>query len=712
MTVVDASFWAFLGGAFACAVLAAWLVQKRGEGPEHDATLLALAGTSLWGVLAAATGADSQAAAFAETLRNLGWLYFLYRLFVSDGRHSSVAPVRPVLIALTFVELLHPALQVIVSHLPPDHAAQETAFKLAVMFRLMFAVGALVLVHNLYAGSIGAARPALRWNGAALAVLWICDLNFYTIAYLGDSQPEALGVLRGAVAGLAAALLAMARTRAGDMRIRPSRAVAFQSLSLLVIGAYLVVMVGAAQSLAWLGGDGAPLAQIGFVFTTTVLALVVLPSGRLRGWMKVTVAKHLFQHRYDYRAEWLRFNQTIGRGEGGGRIGGAPLEERVIQAVADIADSAAGLLLTPGEHGELTLAARWHWRTLDVPAEAMSAEAHRFFEREGFIVDLDELRKNRTHRGEDAVIPAWTLDEPRAWALVPLLHFERLVGVVVLARPPHVRRLDWEDFDLLRVVGRQLASYLAEHAGQEALLDASRFDEFNRRIAFVMHDVKNLSSQLSLLCRNAERHGDNPAFRADMVLTVRNAADKLNALLARLSRYGANPLERLEEIDPGAIVRKVAAAHDPLHPLDVAIASPMRVIGNAESFEQVLVHLVQNAIDASDPRTPVTIKVSSDGLHGAIEVIDTGAGMSPDFVRNRLFKPFVSTKPGGFGIGAFEARELVRAMQGRLDVESREAMGSRFVVRLPLVEAASLLEKIKGQTAVGNPGGSPTTKVA
>ena len=137
-----------------------------------------------------------------------------------------------------------------------------------------------------------------------------------------------------------------------------------------------------------------------------------------------------------------------------------------------------------------------------------------------------------------------------------------------------------------------------------------------------------------------------------------------------------------------------------------------RVIGNRETLEQVLAHLVQNAIDASDPALPVLVKVASEGLHGAIEVVDSGVGMSPDFVRNRLFKPFVSTKPGGFGIGAFEARELVRAMQGRLDVESREGVGSRFVVRLPLAAAAGIIETFNQKSAGRAPDGSQQPKVA
>ncbi|MBA4355762.1 MAG: PEP-CTERM system histidine kinase PrsK, partial [Novosphingobium sp.] len=474
------------------------------------------------------------------------------------------------------------------------------------------------------------------------------------------------------------------------LRFSPSRAVAFQSLSLLVIGGYMIVMVGAAQSLAWLGGNASQLAQLGFIFVSSVLIVAILPSGRVRSWLKVMLAKHFFQHRYDYRAEWLRFTRTIGRA--GSHA--PPLHERVVQALADITDSAAGLLLVPAESGELVLASRWQWPTADVPAEALAAACVPFFEKRGFIVDLDETRAGVDHQGENGAVPAWMLDEHSAWALVPLLHFDRLVGLVVLSRPQVTRKLDWEDFDLLRVVGMQLASYLAEHAGQSALLEASRFDEFNRRIAFVMHDIKNLASQISLLSRNAERHAENPDFRADMLITLRNAADKLNALLARLSRYGANASERVEDIDASDVIKTVAARYNApgMPQVHVTQDAPCRVLANREALEQVILHLVQNAIDASPEGMAVFLQANVDGLHGAIEVIDTGTGMSAEFIRNRLFKPFVSTKQGGFGIGAFEARELVKAMRGRLEVESREGLGSRFTVRLPLTATQSLID--------------------
>ena len=678
-------------GLGACAAAGGWLFARREAFGRASLPLAAaLLLTALWSLAALLAGPAAMPTTFAEALRNLGWLAAAWALFATDGRHESVGPVRPVIVALVFVELLVPALLLLAASRSGSAGIPAVLSQVIALFRLMVAVGGMVLVHNLYVGASAGARSFLRWPAGALAVLWSFDLNFYTIAYLTGTVPDVLSGVRGFVAAIAAALIAAgARTDSAELRLSPSRAVTFQSVSLLLIGAYLVAMVGFAQWLSWAGGDLAALIQLCFVAAASAFALVVLPSKRLRGWLRVSIAKHLFQHRYDYRAEWLRFTRTIGRG--GDRA--APLQERIVQALADITESPAGLLLTPGDDGELQLAARWLWPTADVPAPAMDAAATVFLEVDSFIVDIDNVRAGLDDRGEGAVLPDWLASEPRAWALVPLLHYERLVGAVVLARPPHARKLDWEDFDLLRVVGQQLASYLAEHGGQEALAEAGRFDDFNRRIAFVMHDIKNLASQMSLLARNAEQHAENPAFRADMLITLRNSADKLNALLARLSRYGANSRDEGEEFALGTVVQAAMARFSAGHRVVMTQCEDCAVSGNREAFEQALVHLIQNAVDASLPKAPVFLRVDADGVYGRVELVDSGEGMSAEFIRSRLFKPFDSSKSGGFGIGAYEARELIRAMGGRLDVESRVGLGTRFNLRVPLASASHLLDR-------------------
>lgn len=676
-------------GAIVSALAALWIVRTADAArSDRTAAIVALILTANWCIAAAAFDPERTIVALTEIARNLAWLLVLFRLFANDGRDESLRIVRPAVISLAAVECLQLLLLLIDSQNPGQLTTQETVFATMASFRVLVAVGAIVLLHNLYVGAAPSSRLLLRWNAAALAGLWAFQLNFYTVAYLSGAVPAELSALRGIAAVAVAIPFATGYAkRSAALQFSPSRAVTFRLLSLLLVGGYLLLMLGLAHWLDMLKGDIARLTQVGVVIAAGALALVWLPSRQLRGWARVTAIKHLFKHRYDYRSEWLRFTNTIGRTG----FDETTLHERVIKALADITDSRAGLLLAPDDDGAMALTARWGWSRLDVPGDAMPGALAAIFEREELIIDFDEVRAGVDHHGETALVPAWLADDPGVWAAVPLLHFDRLVGVVILARPDLPHKLDWEDFDLLSVVGRQLASYLAEQSGQAALAEASRFDEFNRRMAFVMHDIKNLSSQMSLLLRNAERHADNPAFRKDMLVTLRSSADKLNQMLARLGRYASPAQDRVTRFDLAGAARALEQRYAGLHPVTLLQAESVAVEGDPEALDQALAHLVQNAIDASASGAAVILEVASDGISGKLQIVDNGSGMSPQFLRNALFKPFVSSKDGGFGIGAYEARELIRGMGGRLDVESREGLGSRFTVSLPLHSTARIL---------------------
>ncbi|MBX7481428.1 PEP-CTERM system histidine kinase PrsK [Qipengyuania sp. 6D47A] len=689
--IATLSYVGYSAGAIVCALAAIW-VGGRGDETRNDRTpaVVALALTANWCFAAASFEPGKPIVELAEISRNLAWLFLLFRLFANDGRDETLRLVRPVVFALVFVEGLQLALLLIARQHAGAAELSAPILETATLFRVMVAVGALVLLHNLYVGAAVSSRQILRWNVAALAVLWAFDLNYFTIAYITAAVPIELDALRGWAAAIFAVPFAMGFNRkSSGLEFRPSRTATFRFLSLLVIGTYLAVMLALARSLDMLTGDLTRMTQVGLVIAAGALALIWLPSDHLRGWLRVTAIKHLFKHRYDYRNEWIRFTHTIGTTG----FDNSALQERLVKALADITDSPAGILLVPEEDGTLELAAKWRWPSVVVPGRAAPAQLGELLERSELIVAFDELREGVDHHGEQALVPDWMRDNLNTWAAVPLLHFDRLVGLVVLSRPLVERELDWEDFDLLTVVGRQVASYLAEQAGQAALLEAGRFDEFNRRMSFVMHDIKNLSSQMSLLLRNAERHADKPEFQKDMLVTVRSSAEKLNTLLARLGRYGAPEPQKVHRFDLADAARQVAGKLGRLHPVAVLRSESVTVEGNPEALDQALVHLIQNAIDASEPNSPVILEAYSDGVSGIMQVIDNGRGMSPQFLRNSLYKPFISSKAGGFGIGAFEARELVRAMGGRLDVESREGLGTRFVVRLPLESATRIIER-------------------
>lgn len=678
----------YLSGAIGSAGALVWIAQfgdrKR---PDRKAVLAALAACVVWCSLSLAADTGSVAVAIAETARNLALLAVIFQLFAADGRDESLKPTRPVVVILVLVQLLQLILIVVEAQAGTIPEVLQLTTEISGFFSMLVAIGALVLLHNLYAGAASTSRRIILWSGIGLGSFFAYDLNLHTLAYLGQMNPPILGPLHGLVVAMMALMMAFgANSSSAGLEFKPSRAVTFQTLSLLIIGSYLIVMVLVTRSLALLGGDVGRASQIAFLVFAVAVAAIWLPSHRIRRSVRVIAQKHLFQHRYDYREEWLRFTRTIGHVSSKR----SSFQERAVKALADITESPAGLLLMPNEEAQLELNARWNWPTLDVPALASDYMLPSLLEQHNHILALDEARSGIEYFGELAHIPEWLLEAEDAWALVPLNHFDRLVGVIVLARPPIERRLDWEDFDLLRVGGQQLASYLAEQAGQQALMDASRFDEFNRRMAFVMHDIKNIASQLSLLSRNAQKHADNPEFRADMLVTLRNSSDKLNILLDRLGRYGSGQAQEVREIDLNDLAAKVCERFNGVHPVSFSRTKAVKGLADKEALEQALIHLVQNAVDASDNGAEVTISTSRDGFTSLIEVIDTGEGMSPEFVRTGLFKPFVSSKQGGFGIGAFEAREMIKAMGGRLMVESREGLGTRFSVSLPAPETARM----------------------
>jgi putative PEP-CTERM system histidine kinase len=698
MTGVFASigFWAHGAVGFLYAVLAIWLFQQYGLGNRQRTFLIvALATTAAWGLTIFMVGPVGFPAALAETARNFVWLGFLFALHRSVETLEQPRTTTMLYGALLLVLLLQPLFDLAILYVSARSGSAAAVEQSAQLLRMIFAIGAVVLVHNLYTGAAPDARWGISLPMAALAAMWMYDLNLYTIAYLSETRALELIAMRGPGMALLAPVFVIASRRNSNWRLKLSRSVTFRSVSLIAIGGYLVGMLMLTTALQMVGGTYVRLAQITLVFTMSIVALMYLPSGNFRAWLKVVIAKNFFQHRYDYRSEWMRFADTIGFPT----LDAAPFHERVIKSLADIFESPAGLLLTRDEQDRLVVQARWNWPTANVPTFAGNSQTVPFFENSGHILLMDAVRAGTDERCDPRAVPQWLYDEGRAWAVVPLVHFGRLTGIAVLARPPIARELDWEDLDMVRVVGRQLASYLAEASSQQALTENRQFEQFNRRFAFVMHDIKNLVSQMSILARNAEKHASNPEFQADMVETLKSSVDKMNDLLKRLSQHSQTRNVHIEPLDIEKAVRSVVHGKRLIYPIETEVAADMYANADATRIETILNHLVQNAIEATSDGSPVRISASRQGQEIAIRVSDNGCGMTETFVANQLFKPFESTKDGGFGIGAYEARALAQSIGGNLRADSRVGKGTRMTVLLP----AATREEIDQQTgSTGN----------
>ena len=298
-----------------------------------------------------------------------------------------------------------------------------------------------------------------------------------------------------------------------------------------------------------------------------------------------------------------------------------------------------------------------------------------------WIIDLQEHEAN-PQKYNALSVPQWLSIIPDAWLVIPLIFHGELLGFVVLLKPRSKIKLNWEVSDLFKVAGNQAASYLAQDEATRALMVARQFESFNRMSTFVVHDLKNLIFQLSLLLSNSEKHKNNPEFQNDMIQTVDLSINKMKRLLEKLSNGGSQ--ETLSQISLDRELQEIVeskAVFEPKPVLELQDTNLM-ITANRSRFERVLGHLIQNAIEATPKDGQVWVRLKKLGKELVIEIQDTGQGMSDKFIKERLFRPFESTKSAGMGIGVFESREYVQELGGRLEVTSTESIGTTFQIIL------------------------------
>jgi putative PEP-CTERM system histidine kinase len=354
------------------------------------------------------------------------------------------------------------------------------------------------------------------------------------------------------------------------------------------------------------------------------------------------------------------------------------------------------------EHGDrFEPSARWNMAASS-GHEPASGSLARFLASRQWVIDVDEY-ETQPEGYEDLKLPQWLRTISGAWLIVPLVLRDRLLGFVVLAHSRGRMRINWEVRDLLKSAGRQAASFLAQIEAAKALVIARQFESFNRMSAFVVHDLKNLIAQLSLLIANAERHGHKREFQEDMLQTVSNSVEKMKRLLFQLRGYSIEPPTQVDLRD--LLAQVVAARSEAIpRPVLAAATESAAVVAHRSRLERVIGHLVQNAIEATPPTGRVDVSLQARSDQAIITIADNGSGMTDEFRRTRLFHPFESTKTSGMGIGTYETDQYVRELGGRIEVDSVEGHGSTFRIWLPVTREANGKEPSPMNQAVQSTG--------
>jgi putative PEP-CTERM system histidine kinase len=470
--------------------------------------------------------------------------------------------------------------------------------------------------------------------------------------------------------------------RSWRVELYVSRRAAYQSTALLVIGFYLLASTAVAVLLRALGGDWGYAFQITFLFGSFLALAALLLSETAQAALKMSVRRYFGGLRYDYRDEWQRFVHLLSSPEHGGS-----LAERSLHAVQSIVDSPDGAIFVREDGGSFVCAAQVRLPKA-LPEEPADSAFVRALEACGDAVVPLDAESGDDSRGVPW-LPEWLRASPTMWIALPLRQRDAFIGFIVLTRPKLSRSLNWEDEQLLLMVARQVASYVAEERAVRALEDTRYLHELSRRLAFVAHDLRNLANELKLTLDNARKHMRNPEFQRDLLTTMEESVARMQRLLERISQEtpDAEPHEPPRSDLVQLVARSVAARGNekPTVRLDLGGERSIAVAGDADRLAALTGHLLRNAIEAAGPAGRIDVRLRRGAQEVTFEVADDGPGMAPRIVQDRLLHPAASSKSTGYGVGLYQCRRLASELGGRLEVESELKRGTVARVRLPLL---------------------------
>lgn len=665
------------------------LLIGRSGGPFRYLLALASAASTLWAASAAyqaAFDAPLIITQILELLRDLAWLSFVIHMLRTknaegDTVSRGLAIARHGLYVFTAV-LMACAFYL---HFTNSGISFLAGLDFQLAGHLLLAVIGLVLLEQILRNVPTDLMRAIKYLCLGIGGMFIYDFYLYSNALLFQRIDPALWEARGFINATVVPVIgfALARNPKWSPGIFISRRIIFHTSALLGSGIYLLAMAVGGYYVRDYGGTWGTVAQTIFLFGAGLLLLVLLFSGQLRAHLRVFINKHFFHYKYDYREEWLRFIRTLSSNDLD-----TPLPERAIRAIAQMIDSPGGVLWMRLENGQFEPTAKWNMEPPLSAIEPMDSSLIRFLEIQKWVINLDEYARDPGlyQSFGDLEMPGWLRVMPNAWLIAPLVLHERLHGFVVLARSSASHRhFNWEDCDLLKTSGSQVASHLAQHAVSQALAEARQFEAFNRMSTYIVHDLKNLISQLSLVVSNSAKHRHNPLFMENVISTVTNSVSKMNRLLAHLSEGGQGNANK-RAVDLATLLEEVVHASKAAKPVPVleCLVRDITISADHDRLASVMGHVIQNAQDATADSGHVVVRLQKIDGHAVIEVKDTGCGMDEDFIRARLFRPFQTTKgSSGMGIGIYEAREFIRTLGGEIHVESKLGTGTTFRIHFP-----------------------------
>jgi putative PEP-CTERM system histidine kinase len=539
---------------------------------------------------------------------------------------------------------------------------------------MTYCILSLVNLEATFSSTSGTDRWRIKFEVIGMSGILSVLIFYYSQGLLYRTINMNLVPVRSGIFIIASVLIGYSKLfRGNNVRIKVSRFILFRSLTLVTIGGYLLLLGLIGEGMRYLGVSVSRDLSIFIAFASGIAILVALSSGRLRRTMTVLVNKHFYPHKYDYRTEWLKFTEQLA----------------LCRSIFDVQEAilasyrqtfglqSASLYLFDSELRRLSLAATHNLpgRMLELPATTPLIS---YFREKGRIFSSSD--------GE--YVPAFEeatfIEKSGAKHIVPLMDNGNVQGFIVFGDQLIREKFTYEDYDLMKTFARQAVLSLMNMRLSEELAATREMAAVARISSFVVHDLKNLASNLSLLLNNSEEYIDEPEFQKDMIGTIRNTLKEMQTLMQRLKKIPDKTELRAELVDIDLLVRATVDEVRRSRPGARILhqGCSVQAIVDVEEVKKVILNLVLNALDAVREKGTVSVQTGMNGKSLYIKVKDDGCGMTEEFMNADLFKPFRSTKKKGLGIGLYQCKQIIEGHGGKIGAESTVGRGSIFTVYL------------------------------
>jgi len=533
----------------------------------------------------------------------------------------------------------------------------------------------LVNVENTLAETHGIARHRMKFETFGIMSLLAVLIFYYSQGILYRTINMDLMPIRSSVFIIASILIGYSQAfRGSGIRVAISRHILYRSVTMLIVGIYLIGLGLVGEGMRYFGVDFGRNLTIVLAFLGGVVLLAILYSEKMRRRMKVFISKHFYSNnKHDYRDEWIKFTN---------RLSACKTIHDVQESILTVYRDTFGLsgaslyLLSRDERRYVAVAEQG---MDNIPADLrISEEVSSYFVKRERVLHLTD-GECRISSSDAAVFR-----QMEAWLVVPLISGSKVEGLAVLQKQLVPELLIYDDYDLMKVLARQAAQAITNLRLSEEIMEMRAMAAVSRISAFVIHDLKNLTTSLSLVVDNAEEYIENPHFQQDAIKTIRNTLLKMKALMQRLKSIPEKTVleTKIENIDRLSRATVAEFAKSKSGKRIVYNGSPVFSCVDGDDIKKVVFNLIQNALEASDEKESIDVRTFKENGRVCIRVSDSGEGMSDDFIKNQLFRPFRTTKEKGLGIGLFQCKQIVEAHDGSVEVKSDPGKGSTFSVYL------------------------------